>query len=111
MFEMQKRRFEAIQEDETEDKRDSIDDFLLRELTRKQHDLKEKGNEKHFSKHDGHSDFDNTDYLDETSLSEKLKDQIKDGVGTHQDNLALKREEEKLKKMKRMRYLPDDGGD
>lgn len=109
LFEMQKRRFEALQEDETEDKRDSIDDFLLRELTRKQHDLKEKGNKKLFSKDDGHSDFDNTDYLDETSLSEKLKDQIKDGVGTHQDNLALKREEEKLKKMKRMRYLPDDG--
>lgn len=40
LFEMQKRRFEAIQEDETEEKRDSIDDFLLRELTRKQHDLK-----------------------------------------------------------------------
>lgn len=38
-------------------------------------------------------------------------EQIEDGVGTAQDDLALKREEEEQMKIKRMKYLPNDGGD
>ena len=34
-YEMQKRRFQNVQEDEAE-KKDTVDDFLLRELTREE---------------------------------------------------------------------------
>ena len=38
--EMQKRRFEAVEDDKEDDRRDSIDDLLLRELTRREHAVK-----------------------------------------------------------------------
>ena len=38
-------------------------------------------------------------------------EQIEDGAGTAQDDLALKREEEKQNSIKRRKYLPNDGGD
>ncbi|XP_068717986.1 hatching enzyme 1.2-like isoform X1 [Montipora capricornis] len=108
-FEMQKRRFEAVEDDKGDDRRDSIDDLLLRELTRREHGVKETRDEETSSKNGRYFEFGDMDTSDEISLSEKLKDQIEDGVGTDQDDLALKREEQKQTQMETRNYLPDDG--
>lgn len=87
---MQRRRFQnRVEEDEAEVKRESIDDVLFRELTRREHIA--------------------TETSDDTSQSDTFKDQVVDGVGTTGDDLALKEEEEKQENIKKRSYLPDDG--
>lgn len=114
-YEMQKRRFQNVQEDKAE-KRDTVDDFLLRELTREERTGTETSDEEYPYDMKGNDaryfDFGEVDSFDETPQSDELKDQIEDGVGTARDDLALKREEEKQNREKieeRRKFLPDDG--
>lgn len=119
MYEMQRRRFQDVREDEAEEKRDNIDDLLFRELSRgeytatdtrdEEYPYKVETNDRRYSDSDDDRSFNILPHR--TSHSDELKDQIEDGVGTAQDDLALKREEEKQKKMARMKNLPNDGGD
>lgn len=129
----EKRRFSAMQrrrmqiqnmmQDEPLEKKENMEDILLRELTRGEYNHQKTYDEEYANKMEKidrkFSDFDyerrkeSFDPLPErTSQSDKLKDQIEEGVGTAIDDLALRREEEKLKKGEQKRnfdHLPADG--
>lgn len=122
---MQRRRMQIqnVMQDEPLERKESIEDVLLRELTRGEHDNQETYDEEYankIEKSDGRfSDFDNErreesfDQLPKrTFQSDELKEQIEEGVGDAIDDLALKREEEKLKKGQKKRnfdHLPANG--
>ncbi|XP_020612009.1 zinc metalloproteinase nas-4-like isoform X3 [Orbicella faveolata] len=121
--EMQRRRFQDVQEDEPQEKRELIEDLLLQELTRGEYTPKETNdveypydmprNQRKFSDFDdvrGEEDFDRLP--EKRTKSDEFKEQTLDGVGTASDDLALKREEEKQRmkdEKKKFDNLPANG--
>lgn len=108
LSEMQRRRFQNVQEDEGEMKRDSIHDLLLRELTRGEN-TETADEESPYMTDDVSNEENRFDKLRENSQHETLKEQIVDGVGTAEDNLALREEEEKQRKARIKKRLPKNG--
>ncbi|XP_078370120.1 zinc metalloproteinase nas-4-like isoform X2 [Oculina patagonica] len=119
--EMQKRRFQNVEEDEPE--RETIEDILFRELTRGEHNTAETNDEEYPNNDETNqrrfNDFDDVRreesfgrLPERRSKSDEFLDQTVDGVGTAIDDLALKREEEKQKKEEKNNKfdsLPGDG--
>ncbi|KAJ7388507.1 hypothetical protein OS493_037127 [Desmophyllum pertusum] len=117
--EMQRRRFQNVEEDEPQEKRTAIDDLLLRELTRgeyhtetndEEYPYNVKTNERRFDEESREESFDR--FPERTTKSDELQGiPTEDGVGTAIDDLALKREEEKMNQDKRNNFdfLPNDG--